>query len=99
MLKENKLGGINELDKPALERAKKADLVTLPNDVEGTNCYNCKWISKYKEEYKRMCTHPYVRQYVNERMCCAFWDNSGCYRAFGKMDKKYEVDKRYEVKE
>lgn len=82
MLEPNDLGGINETDKPALERAKKADLVTLPEDVEGTNCYNCKWISSYKNDEKGMCTEPHVRQYVNQRMCCILWSGKGEYRPF-----------------
>lgn len=82
MLKENELGGINETDKAALERAKEADLVTLPENIPGTNCYNCHWISSYKNEEKGMCTHPRVRQYVNGRMCCILWTNPGEYRPF-----------------
>lgn len=90
MINFNKLGGVSELDAPALERAKKSDLVTLPEDIEGTNCYNCKYISPYKNDGYAMCLQPRVRQFVNERMCCALWDNKDCYRAFGKLDKKYE---------
>jgi len=88
MLKENKLDGVNETDKPALERAKKVDLVTLPKDVEGTNCYNCRWISEYKHEYYAMCTEPRVRQNVNERMCCILWSGKGEYRPFKRKDIK-----------
>lgn len=90
MLRENDQGGINEMDKPALARAKGVDLITLPDDVEGTNCYNCKWISEYKSDEKGMCTHPEVRQYVNERMCCIEWTNKDEYRPF-KRDKKFGV--------
>lgn len=90
MLKENDLGGVNDMDKPALNRAKKVDLITLPEDVEGTNCYNCKWISNYKTDEKGMCTHPEVRQNVNERMCCILWEGKGEYRPF-KREKVFEV--------
>jgi hypothetical protein len=89
MVKENKLGGVNEMDKPALERAKKVDLITLPDDIDGTNCYNCKWISSHKNEYDAMCTHPKVRQYVNERMCCIMWSRTGEYRPF-QREKGYD---------
>lgn len=92
MLKGNKLGGINETDKAALNRAKEVDLITLPKNVEGTNCYNCKWISSHEDERydASMCTHPKVRQYVNERMCCILWTSSGEYRPF-KREKEFEV--------
>lgn len=82
MLNENDQGGVNETDRPALARAKKVDLVTLPEDIKGTNCYNCKWISKHKDKDKAMCTHSEVRQYVNGRMCCILWSNEGEYRPF-----------------
>lgn len=88
MIVENDLGGINETDNPALQRAKQADLVTLPEHVEGTNCYNCKWVTANKSN-KSMCTNEKVRQYVNERMCCALWDAKGVYRPF-KQDEKYK---------
>lgn len=88
MIKINKLGGINETDKMALERAHHVDLVTLPKDVEGTNCYNCKWISSSKSKMA-MCTHPKVRQLVNERMCCILWSHDGEYRPF-KREKGFE---------
>lgn len=88
-MEKNDLGGINEMDKGALERAKGADLVTLPEDVKGTNCYNCKWISRDKKAYGSMCRHPKVKQYVNSRMCCALWDAKGTYRPF-EQDDKYQ---------
>lgn len=89
MLNINPLGGINETDKPALERAQKADLVTLPRNVKGTNCYNCKWISEYKEKHYAFCKNKSVRQNVNGRMCCALWDAKGTYRPF-EQDEKYK---------
>lgn len=85
MIVENKLGGIDETDKHLIERAKKADLLTFPKDISGTNCYNCKFISNKTKE-KGFCTHPKVKQLVNGRMCCAFWDNSGAIRSYGEVD-------------
>lgn len=82
MLKENELGGINEMDQPALHRAKEVDLITLPASIHGTNCYNCKWISSHRTDEKGMCTHSRVRQYVNGRMCCILWTNPKEYRPF-----------------
>jgi len=75
----------NEEDKPSrLDRAKAADLVTLPENVEGTNCANCKFID-LKE---KMCKHPQVDQKVSERMCCALWDAEGTIREWEETDKE-----------
>lgn len=94
MLEENRLGGINEMDKKALDRAKRVDLITLPDEVDGTNCYNCIFISSHKQEEDdidyAMCTHPEVRQYVNERMCCTLWSGKGEFRPF-KREKELTV--------
>jgi hypothetical protein len=79
------------MDKLALARAKEVDLITLPDDVEGTNCYNCKWISMHKGKHGSMCTHPKVRQYVNERMCCILWSNKGEFRPF-KREKRMDIE-------
>jgi len=57
-----------------IKRAKRVDLITLPEDVKGTNCGNCKWINE------GFCTHPEVKMHVNDRMCCAEWDNKGVKR-------------------
>jgi hypothetical protein len=57
-----------------LERAKNADLVTLPDDVRGTNCGNCRF---FDDDY---CTHEKVDQPVTPRECCALWDNLGAKR-------------------
>lgn len=81
-LEKNDLGGINDTDYAAEQRAKKADLVTLPENVKGTNCYNCKWVSNDKKTYGSMCRHPKVKQYVNGRMCCALWANVDMYQPF-----------------
>jgi hypothetical protein len=81
MLTLNKLGGINEKDEPAIKRAREVDLITMPANINGTNCYNCKWISSSKSDVS-MCTQPKVRQLVNSRMCCVLWSNPEEYRPF-----------------
>lgn len=81
MLEINSLGGLVDTHKDTLARAKAVDLVTLPISVKGTNCYNCKFIDN-KTKSKGYCIHPEVKQYVNERMCCALWDAKGTYRAW-----------------
>jgi hypothetical protein len=59
-----------------LERARRADLITLPEKIEGTNCGNCKFVD-LKNEY---CNHPNVDQKVTSRNCCALWDQAGTKR-------------------
>lgn len=88
-IEKNDLGGVNDTDVDSLQRAKHADLVTLPEDVKGTNCFNCRWISAEKKAYGTLCRHPKVKQYVNSRMCCALWMNKGMYTPF-KRDKEFE---------
>ncbi len=65
-------GGIDPKDESEMERAKRADLITLPG-----------W-SREDARSKRMCMHPEVQMYVTERMCCAFWDNTEVRRPWEK---------------
>jgi hypothetical protein len=62
------------------ERARSVDLISLPIDVKGTNCGNCKFVFKGKEG--GYCTNNKVNMPVNDRMCCALWDNEGVRRAW-----------------
>lgn len=68
--------GILPKDAEEMARAESVDLVTLPDDVKGTNCSNCKFI----QMPEKFCGHPKVQMSVNERMCCALWDAEGTYR-------------------
>lgn len=61
-----------------LDRAKHADLLSLPKDLPGTNCGNCLF---FKEGF---CTHKEVQLEVNSRQCCKYWDNSGSIRSWKK---------------
>jgi hypothetical protein len=66
-----------------LERAEKADLVTLPEDVKGTNCANCRYVDPERD----YCNHKDVAQSLksgSKRMCCALWDSKGTKRAWLK---------------
>lgn len=89
MYGRNKSGGIDPEEKHLIERAKHADLVTLPKDVKGTNCYNCMYVRDKRDDCG-FCTHPKIKMLVDERMCCAFWDNKGVHRSFGKIDIKFK---------
>jgi hypothetical protein len=64
----NEVGGIDPKDKDEMERAEKADLITLPG-----------W-SKRDAITKRYCNHEEIMMYVTVRMCCAYWDNAGVNR-------------------
>lgn len=64
----NEEGGIDPKNKDELERAKKADLITLPGG------------SKADATSKRYCYNEEIKMYVTVRMCCAYWDNVGVKR-------------------
>ena len=66
------------------KKAKKADLIVLPEGIEGTNCFNCSWVMD-KGGDARLCEHPDVNQDVTKRMCCKWWDNPKVKRSWGKI--------------
>jgi hypothetical protein len=80
--KKDQNGGLVPTD---IKKAKHSDLITLPQAVEGTNCFNCTWVMD-KEGEVRLCEHPDVQQDVNKWMCCKYWDNPKVKRSWGKMD-------------
>jgi hypothetical protein len=83
-LMKNPIGGLNDMRNDALKRAQQADLVTLPPNVRGTNCFNCKFL-KDRVPSHGYCSNHQVAQVVNSRMCCALWDAQGTYRPFKKQ--------------
>jgi len=68
----NKQGGIDSKSKQDLALAEKADLITLPG--------------KKEVDKKKHCNHPKVNQFVTQHMCCAYWNNTGTHRAYGKQE-------------
>ena len=64
----NAQGGIDPKNDSELERAKKADLITLPGG------------SKADATNKRYCGNEQICMYVTVRMCCGYWDNVGVKR-------------------
>lgn len=72
--------------KQELERAKHSDLIVLPDNIEGTNCGNCKFLSKQDRKNKEpkkgkfYCAHEDIQQYVTARHCCAYWDHEDVKR-------------------
>lgn len=86
-----------------LKKAEKADLVTLPENIIGTNCANCKfWDGLEKKE--GYCNHPKIKLPVNERMSCGWWDNADALRQWGGAteitfyEKGGFIDTLYKVK-
>jgi len=77
----DRLGGEEpEVDADAL---KKADFVTLPKKIEGTNCGNCLYVREKGDGH--VCSHPKLKgQPVNDRNCCGYWDNKGALREWKK---------------
>lgn len=77
----NDQGGLTYTESDEIERAKKADLLTLPPKVEGTNCANCKFLASFDDKTGiGVCGHPEVKLKVTPKMCCAFWFADGSLR-------------------
>jgi hypothetical protein len=71
-LKElNSQGGIDPDNDEDMERAKKADLITLPS-------------TKQVVTGKKFCNNENVLVLVTSRMCCIYWDNKGARRPWIK---------------
>ena len=66
--------------KKKLAAAKHADLITLPESVQGTNCGNCEYFVKKT----KFCKHEEVQQTVSDKMCCKYWDHPDAKRAWEK---------------
>lgn len=63
----------------ALDRAREADLITLPEPIVGTTCAekNCMYGIPGK------CIHPRILLPVTPRQSCAWWDNVDVIRPWG----------------
>lgn len=82
MIEFNENGGVVPEERSARNRARNVDLVTLPVQIAGTNCGNCRFVAGTADPGVGYCAHPKVRQLVTARMCCALWDASGTIRDF-----------------
>lgn len=84
---ENGSGGFNYPS--AGERvAKEVDLITLPKNVQGTNCGNCSFARPLDKSTGRyQCINPKINLMVTDRMCCALWDNKGAIRQWQKFEE------------
>ncbi len=68
----NDQGGIDPKKPEEMQRAKTADLITLPGGL------------KDDATGKKMCYHEKIKMYVTNRMCCAYWDNAAVKRPWKK---------------
>lgn len=90
----NRLANGGSTGKPGndeISRARKADLITLPEGVKGTNCGNCQFVKiTNAEQGNGFCTHPLLQQNVTNRMCCIYWDTPGTERVWEQLEKKMQ---------
>lgn len=68
----NAEGGIDPKTDEDMQKAKKADLITLPGG------------SKADATSKKFCYNEKIKMYVTARMCCAYWDNAAVKRPWQK---------------
>lgn len=78
----NKQGGIDPENSPEVKKMFKAvDLITLPENISGTNCGNCQFMLA-KESEIGFCSHKSILYPVTKRNCCIFWTSKGTIRNF-----------------
>ncbi len=68
----NEQGGIDPKTDEEMQRAKKADLITLPGG------------DKTDAKNKKFCYNEGIKMFVTVRMCCGYWDNKGVRRPWMK---------------
>ena len=71
----NAQGGIDPKNKGETQKAKQADLITLPGGTrdDATN--------------KKFCNNEAIKMFVTVRMCCGYWDNAGVKRPWKNTKK------------
>lgn len=75
--RKNANGGYDPIDKEDKNKFKKADLITLPKGIQGTNCSNCMYFEN------GICNHQKLKgAKVTKRNCCAYWDHKNVDRKF-----------------
>ena len=69
----NENGGLKAPNEAYVKMSKHVDMVTLPG--------------KAAVDVKAFCDHDDIKDFVTERMCCAYWDGEGVKREFkGEAD-------------
>lgn len=59
-------------------RARAADLISLPPGLPGTSCESCQFFQPDYQSTNRnigFCAHHALRMNVSRRWCCYFWKN------------------------
>lgn len=82
-------GGLRPRNEEEVKKFKHADLIVLPNNIEGTNCGNCKYASD-KSNGMLYCKHPDLELVVTEKMCCRYWDHADVKRNW-TVSKEYKT--------
>ena len=72
--------GLRPCNEKELKKFRHADLIVLPDSVEGTNCGNCKFADKTGDTDMNYCKHKDLEMWVTERMCCKMWDHKDVKR-------------------
>lgn len=76
----NRNGGMDYASEFDRDRARAADLITLPREINGTNCGNCLYSVKSKSGME--CDNPKLHGIaITSRQCCAYWDHQGSIRS------------------
>jgi hypothetical protein len=70
----NDQGGIDPITDEEMQRAQRADLITLPR---GT---------KSDINLKRFCNNDRIQMFVTIRMCCSYWDNEAIRRPWNARE-------------
>ncbi len=67
-----------------VDRLARADFITLPTLIPGTNCFNCKYVVEQGEQHA--CGYHEEEdlrgQLVTDRNCCKYWDNPDALRTW-----------------
>jgi hypothetical protein len=87
---KNKDGGYTYSGE-ALKIAEKFDLITLPKNIEGTNCANCSWYTPYKDG--GFCFRSNILLPVTAKMSCAYWNSLSVKRDWGFFEQGGEINK------
>jgi hypothetical protein len=81
-LETNNQGGFDPQTQAQIKRFKHVDLITLPENIEGTHCGNCSFVRSSDDV--GFCTHSEIQDWVNKRMCCKYWNHEGVRRSWEK---------------
>jgi hypothetical protein len=85
-LETNQQGGFDPQTDPQIKRFKHVDLITLPEDIKGTNCGNCSYMRHQGKI--GFCTHKEIQDWVTDRNCCAYWDHPNARRSWEHHSNK-----------